>query len=175
MQKRLFSLCTGPYDKSPPQRGQVVAKQGTPDSITVLVNNFYDPDSDVVQIDVCVGTWPGGCNVVRGSMDGQQGSMTLQGMSRRLRNMQRVWVTAIAYNEDKLSTAATASPIDFDLSAPNPADLRVRRSLDGAFVRKSCIYGRVEFPPPSYAPRRVCSLWDTTLWTSQMDLVEARF
>jgi len=89
--------------------------------------------------------------------------------------MTRVYVTVIAYNEEKLTTAVVSDPIDFDQTAPVPSDYRVLRTLDGAMIRRSCLYGRVDYVPPSFRPTWRCFEYDTTLWTSSESSMVSTF
>lgn len=168
----IWQICNGPTDRTPPEAGVVEARQADPTTFSATWRKFYDPDTDIVDYHVCIGTSPGASNLWRCRSVGTSTSVIAQGV--RPAGGAQCYVTVIAFNEERLKTGVSAS-MQCDSTPPQVYNLQIRRPRDLAWVNPHCAKWGFDLPPGWTRLRRFCRDYYSVFYTNDTEVVQARF
>ena len=163
---RLFKLQSGPYDVTPPKKGEVKISQPDIDTLVVQHSGFVDPDSDIDHFELAIGSSPGGMNIVGWKDIDKDQTTTLTGMRGRIRDTAPIFASIKAYNGELLTTVGSSEIFYYDGSAPFVTDLRIARTLDRLWSIYSCA---------AYAPDGFCQQRMSVIVSNDSDKIDGRF
>ena len=98
--------------------------------------NFFDPESDIAQYEICLGTTQETCNEIDFQYVGRKTNHTLTKL--RLRHHETYFVTIKATNKAGMSTLVSSDEIKIDLTAPLLIKQIVEHSAD---INNNCSNG----------------------------------
>lgn len=132
----LFSVCTGPYDTTPPSLGWVNATQKDTNTIAVSWAGFIDKESNIDHYEVSIGTSPGGTEITDNSMVGTGGSTFAYDIA--LGDKVPFYVSLVAVNGEGLRTGASTRAVYWQKDPLSAIDVRVQRPYDGLYIDNYC-------------------------------------
>lgn len=163
---KLFALSTGPYDVTPPKKGEVKVTQPDDASLVISHSGFVDSDSDIDHYEYALGTTPGGTSLIGWTSCSKDQTIVLQNSALGLAEGTRIYASIKAFNGELRTTVGSSPAYAYDNAAPAIFDFRVRRTYDGVWTTFTC---------RRYAPDGFCELRLSQMWLNATDELGSRF